>query len=272
MGSIPENVLLGSESQYSQEIIGIECQDLGYAIVSERNREEIFLAVDLLSFPITFEEAQAVIEGQIRLDENFHIPVFVEVDLLSCPVGFELVRGRCVCHQILLKHNVDTCFFSNGTGFILRPAPYWIGLPNDTNSSILIHSHCPFDYCQLQNINITTESPNTQCQYQRSGVLCGSCCEGLSMILGSSKCKTCSNVYFVSITVFILMGVALVTIITLLNMTVSVGTLNGLILFANILQANRSTFLPPTTSHASPIAAFFSAFNFPKPSKVKTTS
>ena len=260
--SDPENGLLGSESQYSQEIRGTECQGLGYSIMSEGDREQIALAVDLLSFLITFEKAQTVIEGSFILpsEDIFHIPVFVGVDLLACSVAFQLVRGRCVCHQILLGNNIDTCFISNGTGFILRPTPSWIGLPNDTSSSILIHPHCPFDYCQLQDISITAESVNTQCQYQRSGVLCGSCREGLSMILGSSECMICSNVYLVSITIFSLMGVALVTILTLLNMTVSGGTLNGLILFANILQANRTTFLPPNTSHASSLIAFLSAF------------
>ena len=193
-------------------------------------------------------------------EEFYHIPVFLVVDLLPCPVGFQLVSGKCVCHQILLDSNIHSCFFSNGTGFILRPVPCWIGLPNDTNSSILVHPHCPFNYCQSEDINITAESPNSQCQYQRSGVLCGSCREGLSTILGSSECKTCSNVYLVSITVFILMGLALVALVTLLNMTVSVGTLNGLILFANILQANKTTFLPPTASHTSSLIAILSTF------------
>ena len=268
--------LLGSASQVSQQIEVAQCQDLSYSIVSERDKEEMSLAVNLQSFVFHLKDTQSFLDymltgrtdysyrysvGRSSIHEDFfYIPVFVEVDLLACPVGFQLVRGRCVCHQILLNNNIDTCFFSNGTGFILRPAPYWIGLPNDTNSSILIHPHCPFDYCQLQDISITAESVNTQCQYQRSGVLCGSCREGLSMILGSSECKTCSNVYLVSFAIFILMGVALVTILTLLNMTVSVGTLNGLILFANILQANRTTFLPPNTSHASSLIAFLSAF------------
>ena len=80
------------------------------------------------------------------------------------------------------------------------------------------------------------------------------------MILGSSECKACSNLYLVSITVFLFMGMALVTLVTLLNMTVSVGTLNGLILFANILQANRTTFLPLATSNTSAFIRFLSAF------------
>ena len=245
--------LLGSELEYSQEIGGRECQDVGYSITSERDSEFLALAVDTQSFVKTLEEAQEVVRFQQTRKEReseevkfpvvafpsfgtfFHIPVFVELDLLPCPVGFQLVNGICICHQILRENGIHSCSFSNGTALILRPAPYWIFLPINTNSSILIHPNCPYDYCQSEDMNITAESPNTQCQYQRSGVLCGSCHEGLSMILGSSECKTCSNLYLVSITAFILMGVALVTLVILLNMTVSVGTLNGLILFANIL-------------------------------------
>ena len=275
---VPKNGLLGSKSQYSQDIKGTQCQDLWYSILSERDREQMVLAVDLKSFVLYLEDTQSyvdyLLEGAIDYisgspysicrisiyEDFFYIPVFVEVDLLSCPVGFQLVGWRCVCHQILLDNHIDTCFFSNGTGFILRPASYWIGLPNDTNSSILIHPHCPFDYCQLQDISISAESADTLCQYQRSGVLCGSCREGLSMILGSSECRNCSNVYLISITIFTVMGVALVASLTQLNMTVSVGTLNGLILFANILQANRATFLLPNTSHTTSLITFLSTF------------
>ena len=274
--SISEQSVFGSESQYFQEIREAKCQNIGYSIVSERDGEQIALAVDSQSLLIPLEVAQSVLNFKLTCtvrdipslllgynsiyEDFFYIPVFVEVDLLACPVGFQLVRGRCVCHQILLNNNIDTCFFSKGTALILRPVSYWIGLPNDINSSILIHPYCPFDYCQLRDINITAESANTQCQYQRSGVLCGSCREGLSMILGSSECKSCSNVYLVSITFFILCGVALVTILSLLNMTVSVGTLNGLILFANILEANHTTFLPLTTSQTSATIAFLRTF------------
>ena len=273
---ISEQSVFGNESQYFQEVREAKCQNIGYSIVSERDREQITLAVDSQSLLIPLEEVQSLLNSELTrkvgntsslllsntyMYKNFlYIPVFVEVDLLACPVGFQLVKGRCVCHQILLNNNIKTCFLSNGTGLIPRPVPYWIGLPNDTNSSILIHPYCPFDYCQSKDMNITAESPNTQCQYQRSGVLCGSCREGLSMILGSSECKNCSNVYLVSITFFILCGVALVTILTLLNMTVSAGTLNGLILFANILQANSTAFLPLTISHTSATIALLRTF------------
>ena len=286
LGTVPGSVIargnsgkgnisfLGSELEYSQEVRGTVCQDVRYSIVSERENEWIALAVDTKSFLMSPKKVNAVVEFQQTIDLDnifhilrspydsifetfFHIPVFVRVELLPCPVGFQSVGGKCICHQVLLKNNINRCSIFNGTAVILIPAPYWIGLPNNANSTILVHPHCPFDYCQSEDLNITVDSPNSQCQYQRSGVLCGSCSKGLSMILGSSECRKCSNNYFLSIGAFILMGVALVIILTLLNMTVSVGSLNGLIIFANILQANRATLLPPTTSNFN---AFLSGF------------
>ena len=263
MGSrdMSEGLLFGSELQNSQEVRGTECQDVRYSVVSERDIEQVVMAVEIQSFIVSLREAQRIMRnidlGPDKM-EFFHIPIFLDVHLLPCPVGFQLVKGKCDCHQILLDNNIDTCFFSNGTGHILRLAPYWIGLPNDTNSSVIVHPHCPFDYCQSKDISITAEFPNTQCQYQRSGVLCGSCREGLSMILGSSECKKCSNSYLGLVGIFILAGIVLVVILSLLNMTVSVGTLNGLILFANILQANHTTFLPSSTYNN--LVLFFSTF------------
>ena len=82
------------------------------------------------------------------------------------------------------------------------------------------------------------------------------------MILGSSECKTCSGFYLASISIFILVGMALVILVTLTNMTVSVGTLNGLIFLANILRSNQAMFLPKTSydSSASAVIAFMNSF------------
>ena len=275
----PEKSSFGSDLQYSQDrYIGTECRDVSYSVISKRAAEPIVLAVNTQSFGRSMKEAEAVVDFQRTRKTSdvspilrspydsvyetfFHIPVFVNVNLLPCPIGFQLSNGHCTCHEILLDNNIDMCVIDNGIPLINRPSPYWIGLPDDNMSSILIHSQCPFDYCQSDDsFNITVTNSDAQCQYQRSGILCGQCRDGQSMVLGSSECKTCSNVFLSSIIVFAVAGVALVALLTLLNMTVSVGTLNGLILFANIIQANRSTFLPPTTSSASVPIAILSTF------------
>ena len=272
----PGNSSFGSDLQYSQDI-GTECRDLSYSIISEQQSQLITLAVNTRSFSRSLENVRAVVDFQLRGNTDsinpilyspydyiyetfFHIPTFVEVTLAQCPVGFQLVDGRCVCAAILLKNHIDMCSIVNGTPIIHRPSPYWIGLPEDNTSSILIHTQCPHDYCQPDDLNITAENPDEQCQFERSGILCGECREGLSMVLGSSECKICSNIFLILIIVFAVAGLVLVFFLTVLNMTVSVGTINGLILFANIIQSNRSTFVPQTTAPTHNVVAILSTF------------
>ena len=76
--------------------------------------------------------------------------------------------------------------------------------------------------------------------------LCGGCQPGLSLALGSSQCLDCSNNYNLALLIlFALAGLALVFFIKVLNFTVAKGTINGLIFYANIVQANQAVFFPP---------------------------
>ena len=84
--------------------------------------------------------------------------------------------------------------------------------------------------------------------FNRSGLLCGSCQPGLSLSLGSPRCLLCPNywpVVFISITVAALLaGILLVAMLLALNMTVELGTLDGLMFYVNIVAVNRSILLP----------------------------
>ena len=75
-----------------------------------------------------------------------------------------------------------------------------------------------------------------------------SCQPDLSLSLGSSHCLLCPSYWpalLITITTAaILAGMALVGLLLVLNMTVAVGTFNGLIFYASILYANRSILLP----------------------------
>ena len=272
----PNNNIFGSDLQYSQDI-GTQCTNISYSILSEQASEELALAVDTLSFSRSVDEVKAAVGFQLSKDIGditsplrspydsvfetfFHIPVFVQVKLLPCPIGFQLVGGRCICSQVLLDNQIDTCSIANGRPIIHRPAPYWIGLPAVNTSPILVHSKCPYDYCQSESLNITPQNPNKQCQFQRSGILCGNCHEGLSLVLGYSECRKCSNIFLTLIFAFAVAGLVLVAFLTVLNMTVSTGTINGLIFYANIIQANQAAFLPSLTSSTNVPIAVMRAF------------
>ena len=56
------------------------------------------------------------------------------------------------------------------------------------------------------------------------------------IVLGSSRCKKCSSLIVLTIIPsFILSGLLLVIFLMLLNLTVSVGTINGLFFYVNII-------------------------------------
>ena len=78
----------------------------------------------------------------------------------------------------------------------------------------------------------------------RSGLLCGCCKKGYSLVLGTFRCKKCTNKHLVLVIPLAVMGVALVFLLLVCKLTVATGTLSGLVFYANIVGANRIIFLP----------------------------
>jgi len=93
-----------------------------------------------------------------------------------------------------------------------------------------------------------------------SGILCGGCKANLSMVFGSSRCLQCSHWWLLLIPVFALAGIILVFLLTTLNLTVSIGVINGLIFYANITRANMAVFFPPTNNTAVLVLSVFIAW------------
>ena len=169
----------------------------------------------------------------------------VKVTLLACPPGFTLQNGtsKCDCHPLLNEYNV-TCNIDNQT--LTKADSAWISLDKSLASEVLLHPECPFDYCKVGAVTFKlTENPDFQCAFSHTGVLCGACLPGLSLALGTSKCLECSNVWLLLLLPFAAAGLALVFVLLTLNLTVSTGTINGLIFYANIVRANHAVFFPP---------------------------
>ena len=97
-------------------------------------------------------------------------------------------------------------------------------------------------------------TPNHQCVGDRTGILCGQCHSGLSLMLGSNRCASCSNYYLLLLPVFALAGIVLVAILMFLNLTVSVGTINGLLFYANMIKLNEAFFF---SSGSVPVVSQF---------------
>ena len=169
--------------------------------------------------------------------------IIIEIDILDCPPGFMLSdRGKCICSHELTNTFTDTlCDLENQ--LISTQGGVWMKY-NSKQSCIIAHSSCPFDYCTLSEVTFDITEPDEQCAFNRSGLLCGECAKGLSLLLGSNQCGECTNDYISLLIPFSFAGIALVASLILLNLTVSIGTINGLIFFANIVKLNETVYFP----------------------------
>lgn len=164
----------------------------------------------------------------------------INVTVQQCPFGFDIVdSSMCQCKSELSKLGFSCDIGSETISCDVNTcAKVWIKYVNDTDcQELLVSKNCPFDYCNSNSITFSvTETPDIQCAHNRSGLLCGECSEGFSLVLGSNSCKECSNAYISLVIPFALAGIGLVAFIIALNMTVTSGTINGLIFYANIIK------------------------------------
>ena len=169
----------------------------------------------------------------------YYIYEVFDVQLLPCPIGFTLQNGVCDCDP-LLPTDIDTCYIDQSA--IKRPDNTWISYTQSGTSKYLI-SDCPIDYCLPFSSNVNLLHPDTQCQFNRTGILCSQCQYSLSMVFGSSRCMKCTNVHILITIIVIATGIVLVVLLYLLNLTVTKATISGIILYANVVSINNSVFL-----------------------------
>ena len=235
------------------------CSELNFSVSSTNRNEVMALAVNdnLHLIPDYFVQLWNTKDRAGMPSPDLTIPAFVTIELTPCPVGFELSEeaGECQCASTLLEH-VVSCDIN--TKLLMKKPLAWVSdsqgfedfLHLDDNSSLLYltHSHCPFDFCYSNDeFEFNMEKPDSQCRHNRSGILCGQC-NNLSLTLGSMECRQCTNIYLLLLVPFALAGILLILFLSLTDMTVAAGTINGLLFYANIVWENKATFFPPETS------------------------
>ena len=180
---------------------------------------------------------------ELFLKVPFHLDTIYNVFYvrqLLCPIGFIKTDGICQCYPSFSLFGITECNINNQT--ILRPANSWISATDISNYYISLY--CPFHYCIEHSFYLNLSTPDLQCQFNRSGILCGQCQLGLSTIFGSPNCQRCSNIYLLLIIPIAIAGIVLVILMFLLNITVTDGTINAFILYANIISINSTIFFP----------------------------
>ncbi len=168
-----------------------------------------------------------------------------------CSIGFqhnteEKIRCVCECDSELSEYITD-CNPQKET--LTRMLTNVSAVSN----SYLIFPNCPLNYCHppTSSVKINLNIPHgadAQCANGRSGILCGTCKLGLSLSVGSSRCIPCPTHWRGTLVLLLLAaflaGIALVFFLLFFNLTVAAGTINGIIFYAHIANANSSTFLP----------------------------
>ena len=163
----------------------------------------------------------------------------LNISLSTCPLGFEISNKTrsCDCEELKLKGTVVTCDSTNKQ--IVRQGDMWIG---NISYCVIAQTPCPFDYCNTAQVSFSLTDPDPQCALNRTGILCGRCQDGLSLALGSNNCIQCPQFSYLALIIpFAAAGFGLVALLMVLNLTVSIGTINGLIFYASIVKISEST-------------------------------
>ena len=176
----------------------------------------------------------------------------VTLTVEQCPWGFALQTGKCDCIACI-KDQGYNCDLDSLQVNITNQFRHisWVGCEkplnggNCTNQDLLSARSCGLqDYCNHDVNLIEANSVDRLCSEGRTGILCGSCVKGLSVVLGTGKCKPCSNVYLSLVVVYLGAGILLIIILSKFRLTVNHGSMNGLIFYANTIHWNRKVFFP----------------------------
>ena len=218
----------------------------------------------------SFTKFKAQLFFHIGLDINI-ITYFYETYEINitvndhCPIGFSINSSisECSCSQSIAGEGV-ACDINTLT--VSHNGRLWIGTNNTSTpfasdsafghneTNCIIKETCLL-YCSTTPVTFSMNDTDDQCKDNRGHRMCGSCRDGYSLLIGSNKCGKCNNKYMYFITagwiaLFAVMGILLVVLLIALNLTVSVGTLNGLLFYANIVKLYEPVF---STQGAVPV-------------------
>ena len=220
-----------AQFQDTQNVTG-NCTELHYQVYSSITNSNRTL--------VLYADGPCLTDGRI---------LEIVLEFLPCPPGFSLNSSEmtCGCDPSFQRYNAK-CNVTDRT--VTRDGHFWVG--HDKHSQALIfHPHCPFDYCKPATDRITFPLNNTDllCNNNRTRILCGDCKAGFSLALGSSNCLHCSHLHLLLLFLLVLAGIALIFLLLICKLTVAVGTINGLIFYANVVAVNRAIFFPPNQTN-----------------------
>ena len=202
------------------------------------------------------------IVGKLLFTYSFSHPIFsVPIELRNCPVGFELDKEHHICKcspavenfskSIDYAHNIK-CDIQSGTISRVSNEITWAGVIMIEREHKLVfaisrtcHKYCNlykgYDHFLIDDSTSKTYITNNKfkgrkllCPTNREGPLCSRCIKGTSVVFGSNDCKHCSDQWLWTIALYIALCPLLIYLMSTLKLTLTSGTLNGIIFFAQL--------------------------------------
>ena len=173
----------------------------------------------------------------------------------NCPLGFQLnpKKKTCTCSQLYIDVQniilagqvfIHDCNIDNRSLPFLSPVS-WVGT---YNGSFLVSLYCNTKYCERipdsssyiihKNDTFIIQDSNKirLCKGYRNGILCSQCSTRngtrLSVVFGSTECMKCSNWWLFTILIYGAAGPLLILLLFKLRLTITLGTINGIITYA----------------------------------------
>ena len=262
-GPVPSTVISSFDKIQNPE--GTDSKLLGSQYLQQANNTCTKLNYTLFSLSHMFVSILLHAESSpcSKFDDIHPLPIIVFLNQ-TCPPGFNIseLQKSCVCEP-RLAHYTNTCIITNSLGYITRDSgrQFWVGYDSQS-SELILHPLCPFGYCVSQTVIFPLNNTDLQCAHNRTGLLCGACKKGYSLVLGTSHCHSCTNSHLFLLIPFAVMGIALVFFLLVCKLTVATGTLSGLVFYANIVAANRTFFLPVESTNIFSVFIAWLNLNF----------
>ena len=223
---------------------------------------------------IIYSKGSNTTEGKLVFSlPSFPAAIVVNVTVQHCPLGFvwQNETNQCVCSSAFYNEGFNLLYGYKADCDInylsmVRPGLFvntWAGYMN-TSTGFGVSLVCPLGYCNNNGFFFCSSSTNNMttsismtcsqetlqplCLYHREGPLCGSCGrlkngQKLSVVFGSTECRQCSNWWLLTIVLYAIAGPLLIYLLYALRLTLTTGTLNGIIFYAHMANCGITDLL-----------------------------
>ncbi len=204
----------------------------------------------------------------------------INISLLECPPGYILDdTEKCVCSASNSNTSflpILQCDYKLFQGHLQKG--YWFGFNKNTHK--FEYGYCPGGYCNYDHFDQNSVLPKTKemldkdvCGIYRTGRLCGECRENYSVHYHgiNHQCrdnKSCDYGWLLYIVSELFPLTVLFVLATVLNISLTSGTVNGFIFFSQVIDSipvtgNSFIIFPNPVYHMYTITRMiYNVFNF----------